>query len=115
MKHNTSHDAVLTKFRPTMARMTGSDTPPTSNLSPFLRLICPPPAPIDWINPFMMAKNSMAKNSDIILQCYVNLTDSLEKYRDNWMCDENKMRHNTQQSNRGNGGEGRRDDIDHQV
>jgi hypothetical protein len=41
----------------------------------------------------------MAKNSDIIHQCYINLTDSLEKYYDNWMCDENKMRHKTQQSN----------------
>ena len=29
----------------------------------------------------------MAKNSDIICQCYVNLTDALKKYKDNWMCD----------------------------
>ena len=29
----------------------------------------------------------MMKNSDIIRQCYVNLTDALEKYQDNWMCD----------------------------
>ena len=48
MKHNTSHDAVLTKFRPTMARMTGADTPTILNLLPSLWLICPP-VPINWI------------------------------------------------------------------
>ncbi len=34
----------------------------------------------------------MAKNSDIIRQCYVNLTDALEKYQDNWVCDETWVR-----------------------
>jgi hypothetical protein len=35
----------------------------------------------------------MAKNSDIIRQCYVtNLTDVVKKYQDNWMCDETWVR-----------------------
>ena len=34
----------------------------------------------------------MAKNSDIIRQCYVNLTDVIEKYQDNWVCDETWVR-----------------------
>jgi len=28
MKHNTYHNAIITKFRPTMARMTGANTSP---------------------------------------------------------------------------------------
>ena len=34
----------------------------------------------------------MAKSSDIIRQCYVNLTDAVEKFQDNWMCDETWVR-----------------------
>jgi len=30
----------------------------------------------------------MVKSSDIIFQCFVNLTDGLKKYQDNWMSDE---------------------------
>ena len=30
----------------------------------------------------------MVKNRDIIRQCYVNMTDAVAKYQDNWMCDE---------------------------
>jgi hypothetical protein len=55
MQNIASHGAVLTKLMLTMARMTGADTPPISILLPTLRLICPP-APIDWINPFRLAR-----------------------------------------------------------
>ena len=34
----------------------------------------------------------MVKSSDIIYQCYINLTDGLEKYQDNWMSDETWFR-----------------------
>jgi hypothetical protein len=34
----------------------------------------------------------MAKSSDIIRQCYINLTDALEKFQDSWMCDETWFR-----------------------
>ena len=34
----------------------------------------------------------MAKSSDIIRQCYMNLTDAVEKFQDNWMCDETWVR-----------------------
>ena len=34
----------------------------------------------------------MAKSSDIICQCYMNLTDAVEKFQDNWMCDETWVR-----------------------
>ena len=34
----------------------------------------------------------MAKSSNIIRQCYMNLTDAVEKYQDNWMCDETWVR-----------------------
>jgi hypothetical protein len=55
MQNIASHGAVQTKFRPTMARMTGADTPPISILLPTLRLICPP-APIDWFTPFRLVR-----------------------------------------------------------
>ena len=29
-------------------------------------------------------ENNMAKSSDIIRQCYMNLTDAVEKHQDNW-------------------------------
>ena len=34
----------------------------------------------------------MVKPNDIISQCYVNLTDAIEKYQDNWICDETWFR-----------------------
>jgi hypothetical protein len=34
----------------------------------------------------------MAKNSDIIRQCYIIFTDAVEKYQDNWMCDKTGVR-----------------------
>ncbi len=34
----------------------------------------------------------MGKSSDIIFQCFVNLTDGLKKYQDNWMSDETWFR-----------------------
>ncbi len=34
----------------------------------------------------------MAKSSDIICQCYMNLTDAVEKFQDNWMCDKTWVR-----------------------
>jgi hypothetical protein len=34
----------------------------------------------------------MAKHNDIICLCYVNLTDSVEKYQDNWICNETWFR-----------------------
>ena len=34
----------------------------------------------------------MGKNGDIIRQCFVNLTDAVEKFQDNWMCDETWVR-----------------------
>ena len=34
----------------------------------------------------------MAKNRDIIRQCFVNLTDAIMKYQVNWMCDETWVR-----------------------
>ncbi len=56
MQNIASHGAVLTKLRPTIARMTGANTPPISILLQTLRLICPPPVPIDWIIPFRLAR-----------------------------------------------------------
>ncbi len=34
----------------------------------------------------------MAKKYSIIYQCYVNLTDALKKFQDNWMSDETWVR-----------------------
>ena len=34
----------------------------------------------------------MVKPNDIISQCYVNLTNAVEKYQDNWICDETWFR-----------------------
>ena len=34
----------------------------------------------------------MVKNWDIICRCYINLTDAIEKYQDNWICDETWVR-----------------------
>jgi hypothetical protein len=34
----------------------------------------------------------MVKRKDIIRQCYLNLTDAIEKYQDIWMCDETWVR-----------------------
>jgi len=34
----------------------------------------------------------MVKHNDIISQCYINLTDAIEKYQDNWICDETWFR-----------------------
>jgi hypothetical protein len=34
----------------------------------------------------------MVKQKDIIRQCYINLTDAMEKYQDIWMCDETWVR-----------------------
>ena len=34
----------------------------------------------------------MVKNRYIICQCFVNLTDAVEKFQDNWMCDETWVR-----------------------
>ncbi len=34
----------------------------------------------------------MVKPNDFISQCYVNLTDAIEKYQDNWICDETWFR-----------------------
>ena len=34
----------------------------------------------------------MVKNWDIIRRCYINLTDAIEKYQDNWICDETWVR-----------------------
>ena len=34
----------------------------------------------------------MAKKYSIIYQCYVNLTDAVKKFQDNWMCDETWVR-----------------------
>ncbi len=34
----------------------------------------------------------MVKSSDIIRQCYMNLTDAVEKFQDNWMCDKTWVR-----------------------
>ena len=34
----------------------------------------------------------MGKKNKLIYQCYINLTNALEKYQDNWICDKTWFR-----------------------
>ena len=71
MQHITSHDAVVTKMRTTMARMTGATTQPVLISPCTLRLICLPCAYIRSIH-LGARGNIMGRKKIIIYQCYVN-------------------------------------------
>ena len=91
MKNITSHGAILTKLRPTMARMTGATTRPISISSPTLRLMHP--AHIDWIKSFRSARNYHGEEK-FYYSSVLRQFDywAVAKYQDSWICDKTWFR-----------------------
>ncbi len=73
-----------------MVRMTGADTPPILICLASLRLLCLPRT--IRLSHLGFKEINMVKANDIISQCYANLTNALEKYQDNWICDKTWFR-----------------------